>query len=113
MENTIYSNYLTKFMIPKEWLKSTFITLPKKSNAKKCSDYRTISLMSHALKIFLRIIHNRIYTKLEAHISNTQFGFRNSLGTREALFSIQVLIQKCRDVEHPVYLCFIDFEKSI
>lgn len=84
----MFNNIYETGDIPEDWLKSTFITLPEKSNAKKCSDYRTISLMSHTLKIFLRIIHNRIYDKLERNISNTQFGFRNNLGTREALFSI-------------------------
>lgn len=68
--------------------------------------------MSHVLKIFLRIIHGRIYGKLEEKIGNTQFGFRKGLGTREALFGVQVLIQRCRDVNYDVYLCAIDFEKA-
>lgn len=99
-------------IIPTEWLKSTFVMIPKKGNSRKCSDYRTISLMSHVLKIFLRIIHSRVYGRIEEHISETQFGFRNNLGTREALFCIQVLVQRCRDVDHPVFTCFIDFEKA-
>lgn len=106
--NAIY-NY---GIIPEDWLKSTFVTIPKKQNARRCNEYRTISLMSHVLKIFLRIIHVRLYGKLEDHMSDTQFGFRNNLGTREALFSLQVLVQKCRDLCHPVYMCFIDFEKA-
>jgi len=45
-------------------------------------------------------------------MSNTQFGFRNSVGTREAIFSLQVLIQRARDVNHDVYACFIDYQKA-
>lgn len=98
--------------IPKEWLKSEFIILPKKPGAKNCSEYRTISLMSHLLKLFLKIIHKRIYKLCEEQVSPTQFGFRNAVGTREALFSIQVLFQRCRDVNCDVYACFIDYQKA-
>uniref|UniRef100_A0A8D8SN59 Craniofacial development protein 2 n=1 Tax=Cacopsylla melanoneura TaxID=428564 RepID=A0A8D8SN59_9HEMI len=108
----LFNNIYNTGIIPEDWLKSTFVTLPKKQNAKSCKDYRTISLMSHVLKVFLRIIHSRLYLKIEEHIGETQFGFRNNLGTREALFGIQVLVQKCRDLGHPVFMCFIDFEKA-
>lgn len=45
-------------------------------------------------------------------MSETQFGFRDALGTREALFAVQVLIQCCRDVNSPVYICFIDYSRA-
>lgn len=106
--NLIYSTSI----IPNEWLRSTFITLPKTPHPNKCQDYRLISLMSHTLKIFLKIIHRRIYKKCEENFNNTQFGFRNGFGTREALFSINVLIQRCRDVNQDVHLCFIDYQKA-
>ena len=106
--NRIYDNG----RIPQSWLKSTFITLPKKPNARKCNDHRIISLMSHVLKTFLKVIHKRITLKCETHLSRTQFGFRDALGTREALFAVQVLFQRCRDVNCPVYVCFIDYTKA-
>lgn len=68
--------------------------------------------MSHTLKLFLRIIHNRIFRKLEEEISDTQMGFRKGLGTREALFGMNVLLQRCLDMNQDVYACFIDFEKA-
>lgn len=98
--------------IPRDWLKSTFVTLPKKRNAKVCNEYRTISLMSHALKLFLKILHSRIYRKCEEYIGDSQLGFRNGFGTREAMFGIQVLIQRCRDVNVDVFACFVDYEKA-
>jgi len=80
-------------IIPEEWCRSTFVAIPKKQNAKKCEDHRTISLMSHT-KIFLKVIHRRIYKKLEENIADTQFGFRNGSGTREALFAYNFLMQR-------------------
>lgn len=72
---------------------SSFVPLPKKPNAKECSDHRTIALMRHTLKVFLRIIYNRIFAKVDSEISDNQVGFRRDMGTREALFSINVLAQ--------------------
>lgn len=106
--NTIYNTGI----IPKDWLVSTFVAIPKKSNAKECSDHRTVSLMSHSLKIFLKIIHQRVFRKLEQDISETQFGFRNAMGTREALFAFNVLTQRCMDMNQPVYVCFLDYNKA-
>ena len=108
----LFNKIYTGGQIPNDWLMSTFIPLPKKANATKCSDHRIISLMSHILKAFLNIIQTRIYRRLDERISDTQFGFRKGFGTREALFSIQVLIQRARDVNADVFACFIDFEKA-
>lgn len=98
--------------IPSDWLESVFVTLPKKTWPKTYGDYRMISIMSHTLKIFLKIIQDRLYRKCKEHLSDTQFGFCNGLGTREALFSIQVLIQRCRDMSTDVYACFLDYQKA-
>lgn len=94
----IFNNIYATGDIPPDWLKSEFITLPKKASAKICGDFRTISLMNHILKLFLKIIHKRIYRLCEDQIFPNQFEFVNAVGTREALFSIQVLFQRCRDV---------------
>lgn len=98
--------------IPTDWLKSTFVAIPKKNNPKQCEDFRLISLLSHALKVFLRIIHARIYSKCEEMSGETQFGFVRGLGTREALFSMKLLIQKCYDQQQSVFVCFIDYQRA-
>ncbi|CAK1603571.1 unnamed protein product [Parnassius mnemosyne] len=99
--------------LPKDWLTSSFITLPKKANAKKCEKFRTIILMSQAKKLFLHInIHERIRVKCDEQLADSQFGFRSGVSTREALFAIQVLVQKCLDMQQDVFLCFIDYEKA-
>lgn len=109
---SIFNEIYTSGRIPETWLKSEFITLPKKPSAKTCDDYRTISLMSHVLKLFLKIIHRRIYKLCEEQIAPNQFGFLNAVGTREALFSVQVLIQRSRDVNSNVFACLIDYKKA-
>ena len=108
----LFNNIYQSGIIPQEWLLSTFVTMPKKGNPRQCSDYRTISLMSHILKTFLKIIHTRIHRKLEIDISDTQFGFRNGVGTREALFALNVMSQRCLDINQDLYICFIDYNKA-
>ena len=108
----IFSEIYKAGKIPVEWLKSEFVPLPKKPGAKVCEDYRTISLMSHLLKLFLKVIHKRIYRKCEEQIAPNQFGFVNAVGTREALFGVQILFQKCRDVSCDVFACLIDYKKA-
>jgi hypothetical protein len=68
--------------------------------------------MSHVLKLFLKVIQGRIYNKCEETITESQFGFRNGLGTRDALFCMQVLVQRCMDMKKDIYACFIDYEKA-
>lgn len=98
--------------IPENWLQSTFVAIPKKPNSKHCDQHRLISLINQITKVFTKIIYNRIYNKCEAELGKSQFGFRNSLGTREALFCFQVLIQRCRDVNKDVYISFVDYTKA-
>lgn len=71
-----------------------------------------ISLMSHTLKVLLKIIQQRIYRKCEEQLDEAQFGFRAGTRTGEVLFAITVLLQKCREYNKSVYVCFIDFQKA-
>lgn len=108
----MFNNIHESSQIPQDWLHSVFVPLPKKSNADHCDQFRMISLMSQVLKLFTKIIHGRIYNRCEKEISTTQFGFRQGFGTREALFSLSVLLQKCRDQRKNVCVCFIDYQKA-
>lgn len=109
---TFFNKMYCTGILPHDWTKSIFIPIPKKNGANKCSQYRLISLMSHVLKIVLRIIHQRIYAKCDQYVGEEQFGFRLGFGTREALFGLNVLLQKCRDQTQDVHICFIDYEKA-
>ncbi|KAG1674114.1 RNA-directed DNA polymerase from mobile element jockey [Nymphon striatum] len=98
--------------LPEDMRKSVFITIPKKAHAVECSDYRTISLMSHVTKLLLRIILKRIKNRIDREISEEQFGFRDQRGTREAIFNMKMIMEKHIDVQSDVYTCFIDYSKA-
>ena len=91
---------------------SVYITLPKKPRATAFSDFRTISLMPHVLKIFLKVIQERISKRIDCEVGSTQFGFRPRSGTREGLFAFNILAQKHIEVNQDLYTCFIDYSKA-
>ena len=87
------------------------IPLPKTAHAIECGAHRTISLISHASKILLKILTKRVESKAKDYIGRNQFGFRKGYGTRDAIGVMRELCE--RNVEHgnKVYICFVDFEK--
>ena len=95
---------------PEDWCRAVFVPLPKKGNLKECSNYRTISLISHASKIMLRIIINRIKIKLDEEISIMQAGFREGRGTRDQIVNVRNVIEKCKDHKHPLHVLHRLFE---
>ena len=97
---------------PSDWKRAIFIPLPKKGDLKLCSNYRTISLISHASKILRKVIMKRIENKLEQEVSNTQAGFRKKRGTKDHIFNLHMIIQKYREVNTGLHTCFIDYSKA-
>ena len=88
------------------------LPLQKKPNATECFDHRTINLLSHASKILLRILNNRIETKARGFIGDTQFGFRRGCGTRDAVGVVRMLCERSLELDNEVFICFVDFEKA-
>ena len=78
----------------------------------ECTSHCTIFLIKHASKIMLKIIQRRLETKLEEEVSPTQAGFRKSSGTRDHIFNLRMMIQKCREFNNDLYVCFIDYSKA-
>ena len=97
---------------PIAWKRSVYIPLPKKGDLKLCSNYRTIALISHASKILLKIIQKRLERKLEEEINIVQAGFRPKRGTRDHIFNIRNILEKCREYNKDLYACFIDYSKA-
>ena len=97
---------------PIDWRRAMFIPLPKKGDLHLCSNYRTISLISHAGKILLKVIMKRMENKLEEEVSNTQAGIRMNRGTRDHIFNLKMIIQKYREVNTDLHKCFIDYFKA-
>ena len=97
---------------PEDWTDSTFVTIPKKGDLKQCINYRTIALVSHASKIILRIILERIKKKTESEISDEQAGFRQRRGTRDQITNLRIIMQKMKEHQQPLFMCFVDFKKA-
>ena len=91
---------------------SVFIPSPKKGNAKECSNYRTIALISHAGKVMLKILQARLQQYMNRELPNVQAGFRKGRGTRDQIANIPWIIKKAREFQKSIYFCFIDYAKS-
>ena len=73
---------------PQDWKRSVFIPIPKKGNAKECSNYHTIVLISHTSKVMLKILQARLQQYMNRELQNVQAGFRKGRGTREQVANI-------------------------
>ena len=97
---------------PQDWKRSVFIPVPKKVNAKECSSYRTIALISHASKIMLKILQARLQQYVNHELPDVQAGFRKDRGTRYQIANIHLIIEKAREFQRNIYFCFIDYAKA-
>ena len=83
---------------PQDWKRSVFIPIPKKGNAKECSDYYTIALISHASKVMLKILQARLQLYMNRELPDVQAGFRKGRGTRYQIANTRWVIKKARRV---------------
>ena len=97
---------------PQDWKRSVFIPIPKKGNAKVCSNYRTIALISHASKVMLKILQARLQQYVNHELSDIQAGFRKDRGTRDQIVNICWIMEKAREFQKNIYFCFIDYAKA-
>ena len=91
---------------------SGFIPVPKKGNAKECSNYCTIALISHASKVMLKILQARLQQYVNRKVPDVQAGFRKGRGTRDQIANIHWVIEKAREFQKNIYFCFIDYAKA-
>ena len=92
--------------------KVSFHSNPKNGNAKECSNYRTIALISHASKVKLKILQARLQQYVNHELSGVQSGFRKGRGTRDQIANICWIIAKAREFQKNIYFCFIDYAKA-
>ena len=97
---------------PQNWKMSVFIPIPKKGNAKECSNYRTIALISHARKVMLKILQARLQQYMNHELPDVQAGFRKGRGTRDQIANIWWIIKKARKFQRNIYFCFIAYDKA-
>ena len=94
-----------------DWKRSVFISIAKNDNAKECSNYHTIALISHASKVTLKILQARLQQYMNCEIPDVQAGFRKGRGTRYQTANIHWIIEKAREFQKNIYFCFIDYTK--
>ena len=91
---------------------SVFIQIPKKSNAKQCSNYHTIALISHASKVVLEILQVRLRQYVNHELPDVQAGFRKGRGTRDQITNIHWIMEKAREFQKNIYFSFVDYAKA-
>ena len=97
---------------PQDWKRSVFIPIPMKGNAKGCSNYCTIALISHTSKIMLSILQARLQQYMKNELTDIQAGLRKGRGTRDQIANIHWIIEKAREFQKNIYFCFIDYAKD-
>ena len=97
---------------PQDWKRSVFIPIPKKGNAKGYSDYSTITLLSHASKVMLKIFQARFEKYMNRELPDVQARFRKGRGTRDQIANICCIMEKAREFQKNIYFCFIDYAKA-
>ena len=88
------------------------IPIPKKGNAKECSNYCTIALISHASKVMFKILQARLQQYVNQELPDVQAGFRKGRGTRDQIANIRWIMEKAREFQKNIYFCFIDCAKA-
>src|SRR5574337_476690 len=92
--------------------KVSFHSNPKKGNAKECSNYHTIALISHASKVMVKILQARLQQYMNGELPDVQAGFRKGRGTRDQIANVCWIIEKARAFQKNIYFCFIDDAKA-
>ena len=101
---------LENSLVVQNWKRSVFIPIPKKGNAKECSNYRTIALITHTSKVMLKVLQARLQQYVNRELPDVQAGFRKSRGTRDQIANIHWIIEKAREFQKNI--CFIDYAKA-
>ena len=95
-----------------DWKRPVFIPISKKGNAKEFSNFCTITLISHASKVILKILQARLQQYVNRELPDVQAGFRKGRGTRDQIANICWIIEKARESQKNIYFCFIDYSKA-
>ena len=97
---------------PQDWKRSVFIPIPKKGNAKECSNYSTIALISDASKVMLKILQARLQQYVNHELPDVQAGFRKGRGITDQIANIHWIIEKAREFQKNIYFSIIDYAEA-
>ena len=107
----LFNAILKSKKMPDEWRKSTLVPIYKnKGDVQNCENYRGIKLMSHTMKLWERVIEQRL--RKESDVSENQFGFMPGRSTMEAIYLLRRLMERYRDHQKDLHMVFIDLEKA-
>ena len=96
-----------------DWKTSFFIPIPKKGNAKECSNYCTIAFISHSSKVMLKILQARLQQYMNRELPDFQAGFRKGRGTRDQIANICWIIEKAREFQKNIYFALLTMPKPL
>ena len=97
---------------PQDWKRSVFIPIPKKDNAKECSNYHKFAFISHASKVMLKILQARLQQYINHELPDIQAGFRKGRGARDQIANNRWIMEKAREFQKNIYFCFINYAKA-
>ena len=97
---------------PQDWKRSVFIPIPKKSNAKESSNYRTVALISHASKVMLKILQARLQQYMNRELPDVHARFRKGRKTRDQIANIHWIMEKAREFQKNIYFFLTDYAKA-
>ena len=95
-----------------DWKTSVFILIPKKGNAKECSNYCPIALISHTSKVMLKILQARHQQYVNCELPDAQAGFRKGRGTRDQTANIRWITENEKEFQKNICFCFTDYAKA-
>ena len=109
---TQYASKFGKQQWPQDWQRSVFIPIPKKGNAKECSSYCTITLISLASKVMLKILQAKLQQYVNQDHPDVQAEFRKGRGTKDQIANIHWAIEKAREFQKNINFYVIDYSKA-
>ena len=112
MLHSIYHQIWNTQRWPQDWKRLVFIPVPKKGNARECSNFHTIALISQASKVMLKILQAKFQQNVNRELPDVQTGFRKGRGTRYQITNITEKARKFQGKKEHMYFCFIDYDKG-
>ena len=108
---TKYARNLENSAMATVLIKPVFIPIPKKGNAKECANYCKTTFISHTSKVMLKILQARLQWYMNQELPDVKIGFIKGRGTRDQISNIWWILEKARELQKNIYLCFIDHPK--
>ena len=109
--DSIYQQIWKTQQWPQDWKRSVFIPIPKKGNAKECSNYCTIALISHSSKVMLKILQARLQQYMNHKLPDGYLVFEKAEEPRDQIANFRWIIEKAREFQKNISFCFIDYAK--